>query len=99
MRAAEILSQEIMLGKVEIGAAVGPESMSNIPYIIPGARNGYRMGNAQVVDSMFNDGLIDAFNNYHMGITAENLAQMYNISRLEQDELALLSHQRSSQAK
>jgi len=98
MRATEILSQEIMLGKVEIGAAVGPESMSNIPYLLPGARNGYRMGSAQVVDAMFNDGLIDAFNNYHMGVTAENLAKMYKITRQEQDELALLSHQRACHA-
>lgn len=98
MRATEILAQEIMLGKVDIGAAVGPESMSNIPYLLPGSRKGYRMGHAQVVDGMFVDGLIDAFNDYHMGVTAENLAKMYNISRLEQDELALLSHQRACQA-
>ncbi|GAB6155089.1 hypothetical protein JCM17380_38400 [Desulfosporosinus burensis] len=98
LRATEILAQEIILGKVEVGAAVGPESMSNIPYLLPGARNGYRMGSAQVVDAMFNDGLIDAFNNYHMGVTAENLAKMYKISREEQDELALLSHQRACQA-
>ncbi len=98
MRATEILAQEIMLGKVDAGAAVGPESMSNIPYLLPGARKGYRMGHVQIVDSMFNDGLIDAFNDYHMGVTAENLAQMYGISRKEQDELALLSHQRACQA-
>lgn len=98
MRATEILTQEIMLGKVDIGAAVGPESMSNLPFLLPGARKGYRMGNTQIVDSMFNDGLIDAFNNYHVGITAENLAKMYEISRREQDELALLSHQRACQA-
>lgn len=98
MRATEILSQEIMLGKVDIGAAVGPESLSNIPYLLPGSRKGYRMGNAQAVDGMFVDGLIDAFNDYHMGVTAENLAKMYNISRLEQDELAMLSHQRACQA-
>jgi acetyl-CoA C-acetyltransferase len=98
MRATEILAQEIMLGKVDIGAAVGPESMSNVPYLLPGARKGYRMGSAQVVDGMFVDGLIDAFNDYHMGVTAENLARMYKISRLEQDELAVLSHQRACQA-
>lgn len=98
LRATEILAQEIMLDKVDIGAVVGPESMSNIPYLIPGARSGYRMGNAQVVDAMFHDGLIDAFYNYHMGVTGENLAKMYNITRREQDELALLSHHRASQA-
>lgn len=98
LRATEILAQEIMLGKVDIGAAVGPESMSNTPYMLAGARQGFRMGNSQVVDTMFHDGLIDAFYNYHMGVTAENLAKMYNITRAEQDELALLSHQRSCQA-
>lgn len=98
MRATKVLAQEIMLGQVDIGAAVGPESLSNIPYLLPGSRKGYRMGHAQVVDGMFVDGLIDAFNDYHMGVTAENLAKMYKISRLEQDELALLSHQRACQA-
>lgn len=98
MRATEILAQEIVLGKVDVGAAVGPESMTNIPYLLPGARKGYRMGHHKAVDSMFNDGLIDAFNNYHMGVTAENLARMYKISRREQDELALLSHQRACRA-
>ncbi|EHQ88880.1 thiolase family protein [Desulfosporosinus youngiae] len=98
MRATEILAQEIMLSKVDIGAAVGPESLSNIPYLLPGSRKGYRMGHVQAVDGMFADGLIDAFNDYHMGVTAENLAKMYKISRLEQDELALLSHQRACQA-
>ena len=95
MRAAEILAQEIMLGKVDVGAVVGPESMSNIPYLLPRARQGYRMGDSVVVDSMFNDGLIDAFYNYHMGVTAENLAMQYGIARQEQDELALLSHRRA----
>ncbi|GAB6173720.1 thiolase family protein [Paradesulfitobacterium aromaticivorans] len=95
LRATEIMYQEILLGKADVGAAVGPESMSNIPYLLPRARGGYRMGNDEIVDAMFNDGLIDAFNNYHMGVTAENLAKMYNISRHEQDELALLSHQRA----
>jgi len=98
MRATEILYQEIALGKVAVGAAVGPESMSNIPYLLPGARKGYRMGDNKTVDSMFCDGLIDAFYNYHMGVTAENLARQYGISRAEQDELALLSHRRACQA-
>lgn len=98
MRATEVLAQEIMLGKLDIGAAVGIESMSNIPYLLPKARGGYRMGNGEVVDAMLHDALVDAFNNYHMGVTAENLAELYNITRQEQDELALLSHQRASQA-
>ncbi|MDR3557371.1 MAG: acetyl-CoA C-acyltransferase [Syntrophobacteraceae bacterium] len=98
MRSAEILSQEIILGKVECGAVVGMESMSNIPYLLPRARQGYRMGSAQVIDAMFNDGLIDAFYNIHMGQTAENIARLYHISRQEQDEFALLSHQRACAA-
>ena len=98
MRAAEILYQEIILGKVECGAAVGMESMSNIPYLLPRARQGYRMGSSQVIDAMLNDGLIDAFYNIHMGQTAENIARLYDISRQEQDEFALLSHQRACEA-
>lgn len=98
MRATEILAQEIALGKVDIGAAVGMESMSNVPFLLPKARGGYRMGNGEVLDAMLNDGLFDAFNDYHMGVTAENLAEMYKISREEQDELALLSHHRAIKA-
>ncbi|MEA4902248.1 thiolase family protein [Desulfitobacterium sp.] len=98
LRGMEILAQEIALGKVEIGAAVGMESMSNIPYLIPKARSGYRMGNDVIVDAMLHDALHDAFYDYHMGVTAENLAEMYGISREEQDELAYLSHQRAVKA-
>jgi acetyl-CoA C-acetyltransferase len=98
MRATEILAQEIAMGKVEIGAAIGMESMSNIPYLLPNARNGYRMGNGVLVDAMLHDALQDAFYDYHMGMTAENLAEMYNITREEQDELAYLSHQRALKA-
>lgn len=99
MRATEILAQEIMLGKVDIGAVVGIESMSNAPYYLLNARSGFRLGHGEVVDGMLYDGLIDAFNDYHMGVTAENLGEMYNISREEQDELALLSHQRACKAR
>ncbi|MBP1760404.1 MAG: acetyl-CoA acetyltransferase [Firmicutes bacterium] len=98
MRAMEILAQEIALGKVDIGAVVGMESMSNIPYLLPKARSGYRMGNGEVLDAMLHDALFDAFYDYHMGVTAENLAEQYGISREEQDELSLLSHQRAIQA-
>jgi hypothetical protein len=63
MRAAEIMYQELLLGKVEVGAVVGCESMSNIPYLIMGARSGYKMGHQQLIDAMYNDGLIDAFYN------------------------------------
>ena len=95
LSATEILAQEMMLGKIDVGAAVGYESMTNVPYLLPKARNGYKMGNSEVVDSLLNDALIDAFNHYHMGITAENLAERYGISREEQDQLALLSHERA----
>jgi len=95
MRAAEIMYQEILLGKVDVGAAVGCESMSNVPYLLMGARGGFRMGHRQVIDGLYNDGMIDAFYNIHMGVTAENVAEMYKISREEQDEFALMSHQRA----
>ncbi len=99
MRAAEILSQEIMLGKVDIGAAVGVESMTNTPYYLFGARKGYRLGaGEQIVDGLMKGGLICEFVGYHMGVTAENIAEMYNISREEQDEYALLSHKRACHA-
>lgn len=98
MRAVEILCQEIMLGKIDVGAAVGMESMTNIPYLLLKARMGYRMGPGKLEDGMLYDALIDAFYNYHQGITAENLAEMYNVTREEQDEWALISHQRACQA-
>jgi len=98
MRASEILYQEILLGKVDAGAAVGCASMSTIPYLIMGARTGFRMGEQRLIDAMYNDGMIDAFYNILMGVTAENIAEMYHISREEQDEFALLSHQRACTA-
>jgi acetyl-CoA C-acetyltransferase len=98
LRAAEIMYQEILLGKVAVGAVVGCESMSNIPYLVMGARSGFRMGEQRLVDGMQNDGLMDAFYNVLMGVTAENIVQMYHISREEQDEFALMSHQRACNA-
>jgi acetyl-CoA C-acetyltransferase len=95
MRAFEIASQQIMLGKTEIELVAGYESMSNAPYMSLKARQGLRMGDSALVDHMLYDGLIDAFNNYHMGITAENIAEQYKISREEQDEWAYMSHQRA----
>jgi len=95
LRAAEIMYQEILLGKVDIGAAVGASSMSNIPYFVMGARSGYKMGEQKLIDGMYNDGMVDAFYNVLMGVTAENIADMYQISREEQDEFALMSHQRA----
>jgi acetyl-CoA C-acetyltransferase len=74
------------------------ESMTNAPYLLPNARSGFRMGNATAVDSMVNDGLWDSFNNYHMGQTAENVAEKYKITREEQDEYALDSHRKAAAA-
>ncbi len=98
MKAFEIASQSIMLGKSEVAVAVGIESMSQAPYLLKGAREGYRMGNGEIIDSMLHDGLVCAMMGYHMGNTAETLAKQYGISRREQDELALLSHQRAIKA-
>ncbi|MEW6424797.1 MAG: thiolase family protein [Bacillota bacterium] len=95
MRAVEIAAQQIMLGKSKVSLAVGMESMSQVPYLLLGARTGYRMGAARVEDALLYDALHDAFHGYHMGVTAENLAERYGISRQEQDELAFLSHQRA----
>jgi len=99
MRASELLSQEIMLGKIDIGAVVGIESMSNAPYLLFGARKGYRLNDGEKIqDSLMIGGLVDALLGYHMGITADNIADEYKISRREQDEWALMSHQRACAA-
>ncbi len=98
MKAFEIAGQSIMLGKSDVAVAVGIESMTQAPYLLKGAREGHRMGDGEMLDSMLYDGLICAIMGYHMGNTAENLAEKYNISRQEQDELALLSHQRAVKA-
>src|SRR5215470_12781019 len=74
------------------------ESMSNAPYLLPQGRKGFRLGDAQVVDSMIRDGLWDIYNDYHMGITGENVAEKYGITREEQDELAVNSHRKASAA-
>jgi acetyl-CoA C-acetyltransferase len=96
MRGAELLSQEIMLGKIGIGAAVGVESMSNAPYLLFGARKGYRLNDGETVqDSLMLGGLVDTLLGYHMGVTADNIADHYTISRQEQDEWALMSHERA----
>ena len=99
MRGSELLSQEIMLGKIDIGAAVGVESMSNAPYLLFGARKGYRLADGEKIqDSLMIGGLVDVLLGYHMGITADNIADQYKISRQEQDEWALMSHQRAVEA-
>lgn len=99
MRASELLSQEIMLGKIDIGVVIGIESMSTAPYLLFGARKGYRLFDGETIqDSLMIGGLVDAFLGYHMGVTAENIADRYRISRQEQDEWSLMSHQRAVEA-
>jgi acetyl-CoA C-acetyltransferase len=91
-------AQSIMLGDAEVVLAGGVECMSQAPYLIKKARWGVKMGNDELVDSMIHDGLWDIFNNYHMGITAENIAQKYNISREEQDEFSTKSQNKAENA-
>jgi acetyl-CoA C-acetyltransferase len=98
LKSVALASQAIQTGNAEVVVAGGMESMTNAPYLLPQARKGYRLGNGQVIDSMVNDGLWDVYNNYHMGITAENVAEKYHISREEQDEFALNSHRKAAEA-
>jgi acetyl-CoA C-acetyltransferase len=98
MKAFELASQSILLGKTDVAVAVGIESMSQAPYLLKNAREGYRMGTGEIFDSMLHDGLVCALMGYHMGLTAENLAERYAVSRREQDELAVMSHQRAAKA-
>jgi acetyl-CoA C-acetyltransferase len=98
MRALEIASHNIMLGKTDVALVIGVENMTNAPYMIPKGRTGYRMGPGKIEDAMLYDGLIDELVPGHMGITAENVAEKYGITRQECDELALISHQRATKA-
>lgn len=98
LRAVSMAAQFIMLGDADVILAGGTESMSNAPYLLPKARFGYRMGDGKVIDSMIYDGLTETFNNYHMGVTAENIAKRWNISREEQDAFAALSQQKTEAA-
>jgi acetyl-CoA C-acetyltransferase len=99
LKAVGLAAQGVMLGETEIVVAGGMESMSNCPYLLPGARAGYRYGNAEVVDSMVRDGLWDVYNDFHMGITAELVAEKFGITRQEQDQFSLESHQRAVRAR
>ena len=98
LRAVSMAAQFIMLGDADVILAGGTESMSNAPYLLPKARSGYRMGDGKVIDSMIHDGLTETFNNYHMGVTAENIAKRWNITREEQDAFAALSQQKTEAA-
>jgi acetyl-CoA C-acetyltransferase len=98
LKAVAIASQMIRAGDVELVIAGGMENMTRAPYLIPSGRFGARMGDAKLIDSMVHDGLWDAFNAIHMGVTAENLAEQYGISREEQDEFAASSQQKAERA-
>jgi acetyl-CoA C-acetyltransferase len=98
LKAVMMAAQGVQLGDAELVVAGGMESMSNAPYLIPKAREGYRLGNGELVDSMINDGLWCAFENYHMGCTGEVVADEYAISRTEQDEFAVGSHRKAAAA-
>ncbi|HEX6501599.1 MAG TPA: acetyl-CoA C-acetyltransferase [Terriglobales bacterium] len=95
LKAVALATQAIQTGESSIVVAGGMESMTNAPYLLPQARKGYRLGNGQIVDSMVHDGLWDVYNDYHMGITGENVAEKYGISREEQDEFAVNSHRKA----
>jgi acetyl-CoA C-acetyltransferase len=98
LKALHLGAQAIRCGDAEVIIAGGQENMSLAPYVMPGARTGLRMGHAQMLDSMIDDGLWDAFNDYHMGITAENLVDKYAISREEQDAFAAQSQAKACAA-
>jgi acetyl-CoA C-acetyltransferase len=98
LRATHLAAQAIKCGDAKIVIAGGQESMSMAPHAMPGSRDGFRMGDAKLVDTMIVDGLWDAFNQYHMGVTAENVARKYDISRKEQDEFALQSQLKAEAA-
>ena len=98
LKAIQLAAQSIMLGDADIVVAGGVENMSQAAYVSIQHRFGQRLGNSQLIDSLVHDGLTDAFNNYHMGITAENVAQNYGISREEQDQFALHSQEKAAKA-
>ncbi|HIT06556.1 MAG TPA: acetyl-CoA C-acetyltransferase [Candidatus Scybalocola faecipullorum] len=98
LKSVALAANQIIAGESEIVVCGGTENMSAAPYAIPTARWGARMNNAQIIDITVNDGLTDAFNNYHMGITAENVAEKYGITREMQDEFAVRSQNRAEAA-
>jgi len=98
LKAVMMAAQGVQLGDSEMVVAGGMESMCNAPYLLPKAREGYRLGNGELIDSMINDGLWCAFENYHMGCTGEVVADEYSISRSQQDEFAVGSHRKAAAA-
>jgi acetyl-CoA C-acetyltransferase len=99
LKAVALAAQAVQLGESEIVAAGGMESMSNCPYLLPNARTGYRIGDGKLVDSMIHDGLWDAYEDFHMGLTGELVAEKYGIGREEQDRFAFESHQKAVRAR
>jgi acetyl-CoA C-acetyltransferase len=98
LKAVMLASQAVQCGDAEIVIAGGEENMSASPHVLPGSRDGFRMGDAKLVDTMIVDGLWDAFNHYHMGTTAENVAKQYDISRAQQDQFAVASQNKAEAA-
>src|SRR6201989_2268558 len=98
LKSVALAAQAVQTGNSSIVVAGGMESMTNAPYLLPQARKGYRLGNSTIVDSMVHDGLWDIYNDYHMGITGENVAEKYGVTREEQDEFAVNSHQKAISA-
>ncbi|HXN50336.1 MAG TPA: acetyl-CoA C-acetyltransferase [Candidatus Acidoferrum sp.] len=95
LKAVALAAQAVQLGESEIVVAGGMESMSNCPYLLPQARTGYRLGDGKIIDSMIHDGLWDAYEDFHMGMTGELVAEKYGIGREEQDRFAVESHQKA----
>jgi acetyl-CoA C-acetyltransferase len=98
LKAVMLAAQAVRCGDAEVVIAGGQENMSASPHVMLGSRDGFRMGDAKLVDSMIVDGLWDVYNQYHMGITAENVAQQYGISRQQQDEFAVASQNKAEAA-
>ncbi len=95
MRALEVACNNVMLGKTETALVIGVENMTRVPYMLDKARAGYRMNDGVITDAMFHDALVDSLVPGHMGLTAENVAEMYHITREQCDELAVMSHNRA----
>ena len=98
LKSVALAAQAIQTSNAETVVAGGMESMTNAPYLLPQARKGYRLGNSEIIDSVVNDGLWDVYNNYHMGMTGENVSQKYGVTREQQDEYAVNSHQKAVSA-
>ena len=99
LKAVGLAAQGVITGESELVVAGGMESMSNCPYLLPQARTGYRLGDGKLVDAMINDGLWDAYENFHMGVTGELVAEKYGITREEQDRFSVDSHQKAVRAR